>query len=68
MDAPTLTTTGLGSCHHIRHDYPDWFCATKGNSIDAPNYIPTGEVFWAPRAERALVALLDREYAFRRFA
>lgn len=60
----SLTTTGLGSCHDIRHDYDDWYCATKGNSIDAPEYIPTGEVFWSAQCKRALVALLDRNYAF----
>jgi hypothetical protein len=61
--AENLTTTGLGSCHHIRHDYADWFLLPKGHAIDAPEFV-ANQLFWFDDGAKALVSIIDRRYAF----
>jgi hypothetical protein len=66
MNACSLTTTGLGTyaSRAIRYDYPDWVELPRGHSIDAPEFLASGQVFWSEHSKCALPALVDRRYAW----
>jgi hypothetical protein len=67
MQASSLTTTGLGSyaSSSMRYDYPDWIDLPRGHSIDAPEFLANGQVFWSANSKCALPALVDRRYAWK---
>lgn len=58
--AESLTTTGLclWQMTAIRREFQD---CVRGYAIDAPTYLPTGQVFHSTTGTRALVAINPRE-------